>query len=167
MTKKVTPEEKTDIDNTDAQYKTLMVGFASKLSTKSTGRVGFELALNTDDKVRYLRLTSNDSGGLFSKEWVNLDAIFELLESQQEDRPFKSSTFKSVITGGSANNISFLAAVLRCEEIGLILQSDKSQFLHVVNPLLINQKDRLMKLKPMRTSAKKAKPDEVEAGQAT
>jgi len=167
MTKKVTTKEESEIDNTDVQYKTLMVGFAPKLSTKSTGRVGFELALNSDDKTRYLRLTSNDSGGLFSKEWISLDAIFELLESQQEDKPFKSSIFKSVITGGSANNVSFLAAVLRCEEMSLILQSDKSQFLHVVNPLLINQKDRLVKLKPMRTSAKKAKPDEVEAGQAT
>lgn len=139
----------------DSHYKTMLVGQAESLSPKSNSRIGFELALNTDDKVRYLRLTSNSNGGLFSKAWISLDALFGLLEQQEEDKPFKSSIFKTVIKGGSANNVSFLAAVCRCEEIGLILKSEKNQFLHLVNPLLINQRDRLTKLKPLPTSAKK------------
>ncbi len=139
----------------DAHYKTLLVGQAQSLSPKSNSRIGFELALNTEDKARYLRLTSNTNGGLFSKSWTSLDVLFELLEQQEEDKPFKSSIFKTVIKGGSANNVSFLAAVCRCEEVGLILKSEKNQFLHLVNPLLINQRDRLTKLKPLPTSAKK------------
>lgn len=144
-------EKATDVDS---HFKTLLVGLAPKLSSKSKGLIGYEVALNIDDKCRYLRLTSNDSGGLFSKEWVELDDLYELLEAMEADKPFKSSVFKSIMKGGSANNVSFLSAVLRSEEVALILKSEKSQFLHVVNPLLINQRDRLSKLKPLRTSSK-------------
>lgn len=147
-------ETKKSAVDTDSHFKTLLVGFALKLSRRATGNVGFELSLNIDDKCRYLRLTSNDSGGLFSKEWVKLDDLYALLEAMGSDKPFKSSVFKSVMKGGSANNVSFLSAVLRCEEIALILKSEKSQFLHVVNPLLVNQRDRLSKLKPLPTSSK-------------
>jgi hypothetical protein len=163
MAKKVTSKEQSNTNNLDEHYNTLMVGFAPKLSSKSTGKIGYEIALNTEDKNRYLGLTSNDSGGLFSREWVCLNTVFELIESQQEDKEFKSSIFKSVIKGGSANNVSFIAACLRCDEIGLILQAEKNQFLHVVYPLLINRKDMIMKLKPLRGAAKKA----VEEAQET
>jgi len=149
-----TDETNKSVEEADSHFKTLLVGLASKLSIKSSGLIGYEVALNTDDKSRYLRLTSNDSGGLFSKEWVKLDDLYVLLEAMEADKPFKSSVFKSIIKGGSANNVSFLSAVLRSEEIALILKSEKSQFLHVVNPLLINQRDRLSKLKPLRTSSK-------------
>ena len=142
------------VEDVDSHFKTLLVGFTLKLSHRSTGKVGFELALNIADKCRYLRLTSNDSGGLFSKEWVKLDDLYVLLEAMEAEKPFKSSVFKSVMKGGSANNVSFLSAVLRSEEIALILKSEKSLFLHVVNPLLINQRDCLSKLKPLPTSSK-------------
>lgn len=147
-------EAKEIVEDIDSHFKTLLVGHAPKLSSKSQGLIGYEVALNTDDKSRYLRLTSNDSGGLFSKEWLKLDDLYELLEAMEADKPFKSSVFKSIMKGGSANNVSFLSAVLRSEEVALILKSEKSQFLHVVNPLLINQRDRLSKLKPLRTSSK-------------
>jgi len=145
---------KGSLEEVDNEFKTLLVGLAPKLSSKSSGLIGYEVALNADDKYSYLRLTSNGSGGLFSKEWVKLDDLYVLLEAMEADKAFKSSVFKAVIKGGSANNVSFLSAVLRSEEIALILKSEKSQFLHVVNPLLINQRDRLSKLKPMRTSSK-------------
>lgn len=141
-------------EDIDTHFKTLLVGFAQKLSSKSKGLIGYELALNTDDKHRYLRLTSNDSGGLFSKEWVKLDDLYAILEPMDCNTSFKSSVFKTIIKGGSANNVSFLSAVLRCEEIALIQKSEKSQFQHVINPLLVNQQDRLAKLKPMRTASK-------------
>jgi hypothetical protein len=150
----IATEDEADIDP-DSQYKTVLVGQAKTLSAKSKGLIGFELALNTDDKCRYLRMTSNSNGGLFSKAWVSLEVLFELLEQQALDKPFKSSIFKAVIKGGSANNVSFLSAVLRCDEMSLILKSEKSQFLHLVNPLLVNQRDRLTKLKPLPTSSLK------------
>jgi hypothetical protein len=150
----VTTNDIADID-LDSQYQTVLVGQAQSLSAKSKSLIGFELALNIDDKCRYLRLTSNSNGGLFSKEWISLDELFSLLEQQALDKPFKSSIFKAVINGKSANNCSFTSAVLRCEELSLILKSDKSQFLHMVNPLLVNQRDRLTKLKPLPTPTQK------------
>jgi hypothetical protein len=141
----------------DAKYQTVLVGFAPKLSTKATGKVGYELSLNDDDSKLYLRLTSNDSGGLFSKEWVSIDDTLDLLDKQGTDKPFKSSVFKAVIKGGSANNVSFFSAVMRSEDIALVVKSEKSQFLHVVNPLLTNRRDCLMKLEPLPTTSLKAK----------
>jgi hypothetical protein len=135
----------------DMQYKTILVGLAPKLSPKSTGLIGYEVALNEDDQSLYIRLTSNDSGGLFSKEWVGLDKIYMLLEGLAGKKPFRSSTFKTVIKGGSANNVSFLSAVLRCEEIELIVQSKKSQFLHVVHTDWAKHRDNLSKLTPLPT----------------
>jgi hypothetical protein len=74
------------VEDIDSHFKTLLVGHAPKLSSKSQGLIGYEVALNTDDKSRYLRLTSNDSGGLFSKEWVKLDDLYELLEAMEADK---------------------------------------------------------------------------------
>jgi len=150
----IVTDDKPDIDP-DSQYKTVLVGQAQTLSAKSKSLIGFELALNTEDKCRYLRMAANSNGGLFSKEWVSLDEVFALLEQQDLDKPFKSSIFKAVIKGGSANNVSFLSAVFRSEELGLILKSEKSQFLHMVNLLLVNQRDRLSKLKVLPTPALK------------
>lgn len=139
----------------DSQYKTLLVGMAPKLSPKSAGLIGYEVALNEDDKCQYLRLTSNDSGGLFSKEWVSLVDIYMLLEGLAGKKPFKSSTFKTVIKGGSANNVSFLSAVLRSEGIALIVQSNRSQFLHVVHTDWTKHRDDLSQLKPLPAATKK------------
>jgi len=139
--------------DTDIAYQTVLVGHAPKLSARTAGLIGYELALNIDDNGLYLRLTRNDSGGLFSKEWVSLDAIYTLLESLDEGKPFKSSAFKTVMKGGSSNNVSFLSAVLRSEEIALIIPSDKSKFLHAHNPLLINRREHLLTLKPLPSPA--------------
>jgi hypothetical protein len=79
-------EAKEIVEDIDSHFKTLLVGHAPKLSSKSQGLIGYEVALNTDDKSRYLRLTSNDSGGLFSKEWVKLDDLYELLEAMEADK---------------------------------------------------------------------------------
>ncbi|MFT6906013.1 MAG: hypothetical protein ACJAS1_002676 [Oleiphilaceae bacterium] len=133
----------------ESPFVSLLIGNALKLSDKSSGQLGYELSLNTEDNCRYLRLTSNDSGGLFSKEWVKLDDVFTLLESMQVDEPFKSSVFKAVVKGGSANNVSFFSAVLRSQEIALIIKSEKSQFLHLVNPILSKRIEHLSKLKPL------------------
>ena len=139
----------------NSQYKTLLVGMAPKLSPKSTGLIGYEVALNEDDKCQYLRLTSNDSGGLFSKEWCSLVDIYMLLEGLAGKKPFKSSTFKVVIKGGSANNVSFLSAVLRSEGIALIVQSNRSQFLHVVHTDWAKHRENFSKLKPLPAATQK------------
>jgi hypothetical protein len=139
----------------DSPYKSVLIGMAPKLSAKSTGLIGYEIAVNEENKCRYLRLTSNDSGGLFSKEWVNLEDIYIILESLAGKKPFKSSTFKPIIKGGSANNVSFLSAVLRCEEVALIVQSHKNQFLHVIHTKWTNHREHLSTLPPLPTAIEK------------
>lgn len=142
-----------DSDNLDENYQTVLIGEADKLSTKSTGKIGFEIALNVKSKLKFLRITANASGGLFSRGWVSLTDITQLLEEIEVDKPFKSSIFKPVISGGSSNNVSFLSAILRCPIVGFIQPSPSSLFLHVVNPDLAKQVALIEKLTPIDVKA--------------
>lgn len=143
--------EKVEVRNeklADTNYQTVLVGLADKLSTKSHGTIGFELARNKQDKGLYIRATSNSDAGLFSKEWVSMEAIYSLLD-KHKDTTFKSSIFKSVISGASSNNASFLAAILRDKDIALLVPAEKGIYSHQINPLITNQQDTLSKLKPL------------------
>tara|TARA_R110001583_G_scaffold39668_1_gene126899 strand:- start:2683 stop:3201 length:519 start_codon:yes stop_codon:yes gene_type:complete len=110
----------------------LIDGKAAKLSTKKRGFVTFILAkcIGTDELE--LKITGNDSGGLYSKRYVNLISILKILDVQVPDKPFKSSVFKSAFHGSSSNNPSFLAAILRSKDINLIVSTEKSQYLHMI-----------------------------------
>ena len=60
-----------------------------------------------NDEGRYaLRITANDTGGLFSKHWLSLDDILALLDILK-DAPFKSVALKALFVRGSANNHGF------------------------------------------------------------
>ncbi|MCE2593847.1 hypothetical protein K6Y31_03355 [Motilimonas cestriensis] len=107
-------------------------GKAPKLSPKTNGVIFYEIAMNDDEHKLYLRMTGNDGGGLHTKSWLSLDALFEILD-KQADIVFKSNVLKPAIHGKSANNASFLAAVLRCDDIGVLGRSRDNQFLHVLS----------------------------------
>jgi hypothetical protein len=136
-------------DKADIQYLTIKTGFAAKLSTKSTGKIGFEIAQHSENKENYLRLTTNSSGGLFSKEWMLVSDIVELLNKNKDSKPFKSSLFKEIISGGSSNNVSFTAAILRSDDIGFIKPSDKNLFLHTVSDDLDERAAYIEQLTPI------------------
>lgn len=138
------------------EYTTVLVGLAKKLSPSSTGLIGYELAKDTKNNLFYIRLTSNSDGGLFSKEWIKLDDIYDLIQ-KLSDKPFNSSVFKPLFKSGSANNTSFIAAALRHEELALIQPTEKKVFMHLANPLIVNQQDRIAKLKPLPTPNKETK----------
>jgi len=141
----------------DSHYLTLLTGEASKLSPKSSGKIGFEIAQQIESRQPYLRLTSNSSAGLFSKKWLKISDIVELLNDNKEGKPFKSSLFNSLISG-SSNNVSFIAAVLRCSEVGFIKPCDKNLFLHLVSDDLDNQVLLIAKLKPQPSLNSSTKP---------
>ena len=126
-------------------FNIVLEGKSKKLSPKTTFHVFYEVAVSEDDNELYLRLSSNEGGGLHSKEWIKVDSILELLD-QQDDRPFKSTVFKSVFKGASANNAAFLAAAIRGEGLGLIGASEKSVFLHVVTGDYADRKAALLAL---------------------
>ena len=91
----------------------------------------FDLIKHDEDGKLYLRLSSNEGGGLHSKEMVLLQSIFTILDKQGQ-KPFKSTVLKLIFRSLSANNSGFLAGILRSSDIGLITQSGKSVFLHVM-----------------------------------
>jgi hypothetical protein len=117
-------------------FKTLHKGHAKKLSPKAEGHITFQL-IEDDKGLKYLQLLENTNGGVFSKLPVPLQLILSTLEKQQHDKAFKSSIVKDVFTGKgakSANNTSFMIAVLRSKDIELLVSSEKSQFLSKLSP---------------------------------
>lgn len=91
-----------------------------KLGLRSSGTLGYEIATTASD-CAYLRLCSNDSGGYFSTEWLELPAVLALLDRLGE-QTFAARTLQPLFVGRSANNASFLAAVLLAE--GLLQKSE-------------------------------------------
>lgn len=121
-----------DLNSTETEFQIIIEqGTADKLSPKSTGKIYFQLARHQDDQTNYLRITGNDGGGLHSREWIALDKVIATL-SGQAGHPFKSSVLKTCMVGKSANNVSFLAAILRSGDIKLLKPSEKSLFHHVL-----------------------------------
>ena len=123
----------------------VLSGKGKKLSPKTDNHVFFDLAKHDEDGELYLRLSGNEGGGLHSKEWVLLQPIIKILQEQGE-KPFKSTVLKSVFTSSSANNSGFLAGILRSNDIGLITQSGKSVFLHVLAADYEEKKAKLLQL---------------------
>ncbi|PMJ66513.1 hypothetical protein [Vibrio splendidus] len=129
----------------------VLEGKAKKLSPKTENHVFYEIAIHDEEKELYIRMTGNQGGGLHSKEMISLKDITAVLDVQG-DKPFKSSVVKCVFSGQSANNAGFMAAC--CRGLGLIIQSEKSVFLHVLAPDYEQRRDELLSLADGETEAK-------------
>lgn len=106
-------------------------GEAAKMSPKSEGKIYFQIARSEEDKRVYLRIHSQDGGGLHSKEWVPAQAIIEALKPHA-GQSIKSGILKPLFKSGSANNASFMAAILRAPEVGLLEPDPQRQFQHLL-----------------------------------
>ncbi|MBF4269289.1 hypothetical protein EAY71_20695 [Vibrio anguillarum] len=126
-------------------------GKAKKLSPKTENHVFYEIALHDEENELHIRMSGNEGGGLHSKEWIPLKDITAVLDVQG-DKPFKSSVMKCVFSGQSANNAGFMAAC--CRGLGLIIQSEKSVFLHVLAPDYEQRRDELLSLVDAEPKAK-------------
>ncbi|HCH0798388.1 TPA: hypothetical protein NKO75_003811 [Vibrio parahaemolyticus] len=118
-------------------------GKAKKLSPKTENHVFYQIALHNKENELYIRMSGNEGGGLHSKEWIPLKDITAVLDVQG-DKPFKSSVLKCVFSGQSANNAGFMAAC--CRGLGLIIQSEKSVFLHVLAPDYVTIREEILSL---------------------
>ncbi|EJI6690259.1 hypothetical protein BBN03_19925 [Vibrio parahaemolyticus] len=145
-------EEVTVTDNKPVDHFTNIVreGKAKKLSPKTENHVFYEIATHHDENELYIRMSGNEGGGLHSKEWIPLKDITAVLDVQG-DKPFKSSVMKCVFSGQSANNAGFMAAC--CRGLGLIIQSEKSVFLHVLATGYEQRRDELLSLVDAETKA--------------
>lgn len=93
-------------------------GQALKLSSGAEGKITYQLALSIDKKQVFIALVDSGSQGYFSREWINADAIFEILNSLgQRDETFHSKVLLPVFVGRSSNNAPFLAAALLAEKL--------------------------------------------------
>ncbi|EKO3911193.1 hypothetical protein GTU35_004292 [Vibrio fluvialis] len=118
-------------------------GKAKKLSPKTENHVFYEIAIHDGENELYIRMSGSQGAGLHSKEWIPLKDITAVLDVQG-DKPFKSSVMKCVFSGQSANNAGFMCGV--CRGLGLIIQSEKSVFLHVLAPDYEQRRDEILSL---------------------
>ena len=126
---------------------------APKMSARANGLLHYEVGKN--DEGRYaLRITANDTGGLFSKHWLSLDDILALLDILK-DAPFKSVALRALFVRGSANNHGFLAAILRAEKL-LVAAEPNSPF-HRVGLSLSDWSTQLDEPANMDKQARKGK----------
>ncbi|CED61901.1 Putative uncharacterized protein [Moritella viscosa] len=123
----------------------VLSGKGKKLSPKTTNHVFFDIAEHDEEGELYIRLSGNEGGGLFSQEWINLSKLFAILD-EQVDKPFKSAALKAAFRGLSSNNNAFICASLRSPDMGLIVQSGTSVFLHVLADDYEEKKAKLLAL---------------------
>ena len=109
-------------------YTVFYSGEAEKISPHSKGLLTYELGKEDETGSLALRLTANGEGGLFSREWIALDAIHAILEQQPDS--FPSRVFRPLFGQGSTNNAGFLAAVLRSPDICLSEADSSRLFMH-------------------------------------
>ncbi|MEP7706094.1 hypothetical protein [Paraglaciecola sp. 25GB23A] len=65
-----------------------------------------------------MRITDNDTGGLFSSEWIALTDVLSAIEKRPSpDTSFNAKIFTSLYKSQSANNAGFLSAALKAENI--------------------------------------------------
>ncbi|KKC97893.1 hypothetical protein [Photobacterium halotolerans] len=122
----------------------LLTGEAAKLGAKSKGNVVYEIAQHDEDKQLYFRIAGQTEGaGLHSRQWILLNSLFELIESQA-DKPWKSQLYKTLFSGGSANNHGFCGAIVR--GLGLAKKSDSSIYLHVAADDYLERKAEILGL---------------------
>jgi len=107
------PTEKKDFHN-------LVVNQCPSVSGKST--LTYHVGID-EDKRLYLRVVDNSAGGLFSKEWIELAEIENILGKIVG--PFTSHALRGLFQSKSNNTPAFLLAVMLKE--GLAVRSKASK----------------------------------------
>lgn len=103
---------------TTSNINILKIATCGKVSAPSEHTLTYNIGYDTAQKTLLVRLTDNDTGGLFSNEWINLDDIVTTIEKRPTpDTSFNARIFTPLFTSASANNAGFLAAALKAENI--------------------------------------------------
>lgn len=90
----------------------------NKLGARSSGQIEYRIACNAERSELYLSISGNGGGGYFSKEWLPISRLAELLaQLQASGQPFATKQLKPAFVGRSVNNPPFLAAILRAEQL--------------------------------------------------
>jgi len=81
-----------------APYVTLKSATASKLGKHADGTISYKVACDIGRTALFLEITDNSSGGYFSREYVPVARIEELL-SNPDQSGFPSKVLKAAFTG--------------------------------------------------------------------
>jgi hypothetical protein len=96
----------------------LKISTCGKVTLPNDHTLTYNIGYDTDQKTLLLRITDNDTGGLFSNEWITIDDIITTIEKRPTpDTSFNARIFNPLYTSASANNAGFLAAALKAENI--------------------------------------------------
>jgi hypothetical protein len=116
----------TTIPNTTPSINILKISTCGKVTLPDDHTLTYNIGYNTDQKTLLVRLTDNDTGGLFSNEWIAFDDIVTTIEKRPTpDTSFNARIFTPLYTSASANNAGFLAAALKAENILVSFKDSK------------------------------------------
>ena len=110
----------------------IKTGNCPLISLRSGATLTYEILCDEHNDI-YIKLTGNSGGGFFSFDAIALSQVQSLLNGLAPEIPFSSTIFKRLFAGKSANNASFLAAVL-CAE-GVIAKSHRHTYCHVIDDI--------------------------------
>ncbi len=100
-----------------------------KLGERAIGHLVYQVAVGESGTV-YLAVTGNGGSGYFSREWVALPRLRDVLHPYLEsDQTFPTPILRPAYVNRSNNNGGFLAAILRHE--GLLKAVPEQPHLHV------------------------------------
>lgn len=110
------------------QYITLKGATAAKLGKDADGTISYKVGCDVGRTALFLAITDNSSGGYFSREYVSVARIEELL-GKVDQSGFPTKGLKAAFNGKSSNNACFLAAILHAE--GLLSRAADSETKHI------------------------------------
>jgi hypothetical protein len=112
--------------NTTVQINILKISTCGKVTLPNDHTLTYNIGYDTADKTLLLRITDNDTGGLFSNEWITLDDIVATIEKRPSpDTSFNAKIFTPLYKSQSANNAGFLTAALKAENILVSFKDSK------------------------------------------
>lgn len=96
----------------------LKIATCGKVTAPEELTLTYNIGYETTDKSLLLRITDNATGGLFSPEWIPLNAILTTISTRPNpETSFNARIFAGLYTSASANNAGFLVAALKAESI--------------------------------------------------
>jgi hypothetical protein len=111
---------------TTLQINILKISTCGKVTLPNDHTLTYNIGYNADQKTLLVRLTDNDTGGLFSNEWITLTDIITTIEKRPApDTSFNAKIFTSLYKSQSANNAGFLTAALKAEHILVSFKDSK------------------------------------------
>lgn len=123
-----------------------IIKVASCLTCTGKATLTYHIGSVADNEIHF-RVHSNTGGGLFSAEWVSLNAIKSALDNATQ--PITSFTLSKIFKGKSTNTPGFLMAVLKSEGLVRNLEGklrgyeilDSAAFMSEINALITSDVD--------------------------